>query len=165
MINLYSLSTCTYFQWDKSYWVFSVVQRKFKIDSPAGFIQRILTMPKLFFFSLSFCVRNSLTVKGTYPNCKTVGPVWATVHWTIIFFSWILLFLGKCPLLLMAQRLQNESRLRVLSKSGLLSPNQKSLIKDQIIQCRPQLYLWTKQNKWALLLLYITHEQILSQCL
>lgn len=126
MIDLYSLSTCTYFQWDKSYQIFSVVQRKFKIDSPAGFMQRIRTMPKLLFvcflpFSLLLCKKVS-DIEGHPSQLQDCGSSLSNSSLNNNFLQLNLALPGETPS-------SPESSGRrvvcvVLSKTSLSSPPQ-----------------------------------------
>lgn len=117
MISLYVSPICTSFQRYESTHSFQSCKEILKY-SPILFLgscredsrcQRFILFLFFFFFFVEEAL--CLTLKWFRPSCKIVGQVWATVHWTIIFFNWILLLLGKSFLQWWYREPENKSLL------------------------------------------------------
>lgn len=99
VINLYVSPTCTYFQWHESYNVYARHTKKFQNTGTIFMcLYRDDPPSKMFIFPLLVLEALCLTLKWAHQSCRIVGQVWVTVHWTIIFFNWILHLLGKFSL-------------------------------------------------------------------
>ena len=111
MINLYSLSTCTYLQWDKSYQVSSVVQRKFKTVRFSRWVRTEDMHHANFSFFLSlFCVRNSPSASGGHlPQLQDCGPSLGNSSPNSDFLQLNPALPGEVPSSLDCREPQNES--------------------------------------------------------